>query len=210
MLTNAAFEPPVRATPQPVRGALPEQVAALAQQNEQLRTEVQALKESLAAFFQRMNTPGALQISDAIINATNGIVFPATQNTSTDANTLDDFANNKSWTPADTSGAALTLAAAEGRYTKVGDTVLAWGYVQYPATASGANAKIGGLPFTVANTNSARGGGNVSFTDEATLQWVIATNNTTEMQFITAAGAVITNATLSGDRIYFLVIYPQV
>jgi hypothetical protein len=189
-------------SPAVLQGSLQQQLASLA-------AEHNRLLDAVRSAFEDLNREGVLSIADAAIVASRGVQFPATQVASTDANNLDDFANNKSWTPVDVSGAALTLAAAEGRYTKIGDTVFAFGYVQYPVTVDGSNAKIGGLPFTVGNSNSARGGGNVSFTDEATLQWVIATNNTTEMQFVTAAGAIITNATLSGDRIYFLIVYPQ-
>jgi hypothetical protein len=103
----------------------------------------------------------------------------------------------------------LSSPLKEGRYTKIGDTVFAWGFVQYPVTADGTASKIGGLPFTVANTDSARGGGTVSYSDEATVSRIIATNNATTAEPRTSAGANITNATLSGDKIYFLIIYPQ-
>src|SRR5690606_36705551 len=51
-----------------------------------------------------------------------------------------------SWTPIDTSGASLSFAAAAGTYYKIGDRVVAFGNVTYPATASGASSEIGNLP----------------------------------------------------------------
>lgn len=149
---------------------------------------------------------GSLSISEAEITASQGIKFPATQVASSDANTLDDYEEG-SWTPTDTSGAGLSFTTADGRYTKVGNKVTAWGVVTFPATASGANAKIGSLPFTVANNSPARGGGILSFSTEATATGILPTQNTTDIQIIAGAG-VVTNATMSGDTLYFCVIYP--
>lgn len=78
------------------------------------------------------------------------IAFPATQNASSGANTLDDYEEGD-WTPTDGSGASLSFAAAAGRYIKVGKSVQFWGKVIYPTTSSSANAALSGLPFTSAN-----------------------------------------------------------
>jgi hypothetical protein len=78
-----------------------------------------------------------------------GITFPATQSASSDANTLDDYEEG-TWTPVDSSGASLSFTVNYATYTKIGRQVVAIGHLDYPSTASGAVAVIGGLPFTVA------------------------------------------------------------
>lgn len=88
-------------------------------------------------------------------NASSGqIKFPATQNASSNANTLDDYEEG-TWTPADVSGAGLSLTVASATYTKVGREVFIKAYLTFPATANGAQAQIGGLPFTVGSNQYA-------------------------------------------------------
>jgi len=84
------------------------------------------------------------------INLTSGqIVFPATQNPSGNANTLDDYEEGN-WTPTLTpASGSLTSFVSSGVYTKIGNVVT----VQFRAqitnagTASGVMS-FGGLPFT--------------------------------------------------------------
>lgn len=82
------------------------------------------------------------------------IKFPGTQSSSANANTLDDYERG-TWTPSDQSGASLSFTAS-GEYIKIGRLVWVKCIVIFPATASGASVKIGGLPFTA---NSVNGGG---------------------------------------------------
>lgn len=163
------------------------------------------LNKSVSDYLLSLEAKGSLTINEAEITASQGIKFPATQVASSDANTLDDYEEG-SWTPSDTSGASLSFTTPVGVYTKVGNLVFASGRLRYPVTADGSTAKIGGLPFTVKNSDGARGGGMISFSDEATATSVIATANSTEMQIVAGAG-VLTNATMSNDQIYFSVIY---
>jgi hypothetical protein len=82
-----------------------------------------------------------------------GITFPATQNASSDANTLDDYEEG-TWTP--NQGAGLTVVGtfgSAGTYVKIGKQV----NVQFRLTGStsvaftaGANILTSNLPFTVA------------------------------------------------------------
>jgi hypothetical protein len=53
--------------------------------------EVKRLWEALSAHFGRLNGEGAIDLADAAITASKGIVFPATQVASSNANTLDDY-----------------------------------------------------------------------------------------------------------------------
>jgi hypothetical protein len=81
--------------------------------------------------------------------------FPATQNPSADANTLDDYEEGV-WTPAlQLGGAAVGMTYAStpvGRYTKIGRTVFATGTLTLSAKGSSTgSATIAGLPFTSAN-----------------------------------------------------------
>jgi hypothetical protein len=90
----------------------------------------------------------------------NGIKFPATQVTSADGNTLDDYEEGE-WTPTytATSGSfgTITYRFQQGRYTKVGRAVsftcmIATDDIQI-GTASG-SVNISGLPFTNNNNEN--------------------------------------------------------
>lgn len=96
---------------------------------------------------QRGNTFGGLTTDDYI--ALPHVKFPATQIASTDQNTLDDYEEG-TFTLTDASGAGLTLVDGAGTYTKIGNRVSFSAAFSYPATANGANAKLGGLPFNAA------------------------------------------------------------
>jgi hypothetical protein len=83
------------------------------------------------------------------------LAFPAAQNPSADANTLDDYEEGL-WTPAlQFGGAAAGMtygATPAGRYTKIGRTVFATGSLALTAKGSSTGAAtIAGLPFTSAN-----------------------------------------------------------
>lgn len=83
------------------------------------------------------------------------IKFPATQNASSDANTLDDYEEG-TWTPRlYKNGVEVTsLTAAFGRYVKIGQTVWIHLYVyKSSGTASGGVWTIENLPITATNTN---------------------------------------------------------
>ena len=101
------------------------------------------------------------------------------------------------WTPIDSSGASLSLTSALGKYKKVGSIVWYSFQCAYPATASGANASIGGLPFTSANTGpdniSAAFQTNGSTASSATVNQ----NSTTLTPQIASTGVGYTNVQLS-------------
>lgn len=76
------------------------------------------------------------------------IKFPASQNASADANTLDDYEEG-TWTPS--VGGTATYSTQSGIYTKVGSVV----YVQFWLICNGGagtGQQITGLPFTVINS----------------------------------------------------------
>lgn len=111
-----------------------------------------------------------------------------------------------SFTPIDSSGASLSFTSAEGNCIRYGDLVVAWGAVVYPVTASGASCAIGGLLYTVRSAASAQGG-MVTYTTEATAASALPFAGTTTVDIRNTTGGVLTNATLSGDTVYFCVIY---
>jgi hypothetical protein len=84
-----------------------------------------------------------------------GVTFPATQSSSSDANTLDDYEEG-TWTPilaTDSTGASITYTAQIGKYTKVGNVVNIEGEVTWSARSGGSgNVTVGGLPFNVTDS----------------------------------------------------------
>lgn len=110
---------------------------------------------SIAAF----NDAGSFLSTPLTINRANGLItlgagqlqFPATQNPSSDANTLDDYEEG-TWTPTLTFGnlaVGMTYANRSGTYCKVGRQVSLVGTFALSAKGSSTGtARLGGLPFT--------------------------------------------------------------
>lgn len=102
----------------------------------------------------RFNTTGAFVLAGGATAANGvGIAFPATQSTSTDANTLDDYEEGL-WTPvvadAATGGNVGTYVNNGSTYTKIGNQVTVQTYISSINTTglTGTNAiVIRGLPF---------------------------------------------------------------
>jgi hypothetical protein len=137
-----------------------------------------------------------------------GVDFSATPGTGT-SELLSDYEEG-TWTPVDGSGAGLTYASATGYYTKIGRIVTVVFNVVYPATASASAARIGGLPFTSANTGSGLSNGcfNTNNSGQA-IQPSIVINDTNFAALVVAAGISATNtqltgATLRGGLTYFV------
>lgn len=87
-----------------------------------------------------------------------GLGFPATEVTSTDPNTLDDYEEG-SWTPlifGSTGNGTYELAAATVcRYQKIGNVVKIWAHIVLAAAVTGGgagNVRISGLPFTMSGS----------------------------------------------------------
>jgi hypothetical protein len=105
------------------------------------------------------------RLTTALLTLTGGqIAFPATQNASADANTLDDYEEG-TWTPTlggngGTSGQTYTIRT--GAYVKCGQIVVCPFAVELSAkgTITG-NVEIQGLPFTVSSAASPTGGGTI-------------------------------------------------
>jgi hypothetical protein len=164
---------------------------------------------------------GTIQVSGNPISGTTGtftglvdisatgagqIQFPATQNASANANTLDDYEEG-TWTPVDGSGAGLSFSTAVGLYTKVGRVVHAQFAVLYPSTASGTRAAIGGLPFAVQNTSLANFGGALGYTDTSLVLGCHLNPGVTTLDFYRNDGQNAANSQLSLKQVRFVVTY---
>src|SRR5262245_37039996 len=118
------------------------------------------------------------------------IAFPATQNPSANANTLDDYEEG-SWTPvltfATPGNVSVTYSVQAGRYTKIGNVVTLWFSIttsSFTHTTASGNAQITGLPFTASGAISAR----------VAISWagITKTNYTSVAASVGAASATIT------------------
>lgn len=154
-----------------------------------------------------VDSPIAIVRSSGLITLARGqLAFPATQNASTDPNTLDDYEEG-SWTPADGSGAALSFVSVSAFYVKVGRLVSAWGSLSYPVTASGSAAIISGLPFTSTNAGYGQAGGYISYNGTANARFILVLQNSTTAGIYTATGSGTTNLQMSSQPINFNLIY---
>ena len=92
------------------------------------------------------------------LGSTGQIVFPATQNASANANTLDDYEEG-TWTPAVTFGGnavGATYTTQIGRYVKVGNAVTVFCVLALSSKGSSSgSAVITGLPFTALEGSAA-------------------------------------------------------
>lgn len=135
------------------------------------------------------------------------IKFPAAQNSSSDANTLDDYEEG-SWTPTiggDGGESGQTYAVQVGRYTKIGNLVAAQFKIELSAlgTITG-SVQVKGLPFTSANiTNVVHGvalGRWFSFTTALdSLALSLAPNATAMYLWISTAAATSLGVAVQGD-----------
>jgi hypothetical protein len=159
----------------------------------------------------RWDSSGNLKIENGnLIVGTSGkgIDFSATPGTGT-SELLADYEEG-TWTPVDGSGAGLTFSTAVGHYTKIGRIVTVVFNVVYPSTANANAARVGGLPFTSANTANNLSNGSFSINTSAQIaEPSILANSTNFAALVTVAGTSATNAnlslaTLSGGLTYFV------
>lgn len=132
-----------------------------------------------------------------------GIAFPATQSASSDANTLDDYEEG-TWTPADGSGASLSLIVTFATYTKIGRQVTCNAKINYPSTANASNAQISGLPFTSSSNNHSV---STMGTDQGAYFSLIVTQSSTALLVRDLSLSALTNANLSGKTLIFTISY---
>ena len=86
------------------------------------------------------------------LGSTGQIQFPATQNASSNANTLDDYEEG-TWTPS-IAGTSIVMAAGnDGSYTKIGRVVYFQAFVTL-SSGTPTGAQITGLPFVTPNSGN--------------------------------------------------------
>lgn len=131
-----------------------------------------------------------------------GLKFPTVQNPSTDAYTLDDYAE-RPVTMTDDSGAGLTFTGS-AQMTKVGRMVSVCGYVTFPVTSSTMAVAIGGFPQAgavdgvgSAVDNAGLGASSVHF----------PANGTKFLLYPAGSFTNRTNANFSGKVVYFAFTY---
>ena len=96
--------------------------------------------------------PGSM-INGSGFASMSGVTFPATQVTSTDANTLDDYEEG-TWTPTFTGGSGnptYTLGATVAKYVKVGRMVTFSMSFQWSNRSGGSGTLFISLPFATYN-----------------------------------------------------------
>jgi len=120
------------------------------------------------------------------------ISFPATQNPSSDVNTLDDYEEG-TWTPTDASGAGLTFTVNSATYVKIGRAVFFQCYIIFPATGSGLGIAIGGIPFTSSSIQTAP-----VYSSGTNAYTFVAQMTGSSFNIFSQAGAQQTNAQMSG------------
>jgi hypothetical protein len=149
-------------------------------------------------------TAVTLTTGNLIVANGQGIDFSATPGTGT-SELFADYEEG-TWTPADGSGASLTITSnSTAKYTKIGRMVYLSCDITYPATASGAGMLINGFPFTTA----VDGGASVGYTDYSPLTQIFAqvTGGSQGIRLQTGDGATLTNATVSTKRFQFTFMY---
>lgn len=122
----------------------------------------------------------ALALQGATSTTGCGIAFPATQVTSTDANTLDDYEEG-TWTPS-VGGTATYGGSNAGKYTKIGNTVILTGQIQITTIGTGSTTLISGLPFNASGTS-----GNCGATGYSASLAVTVASLTTQISSSTAS-----------------------
>jgi hypothetical protein len=139
-------------------------------------------------------------IGAAVPSSGQGITFPAAQDASSNANTLDDYEEG-TWTP--NQGSGLTIVgtfSSDGRYTKIGNIVSVQGYVKGSTSAA---CSAGGLICT----NMPFSGITVDFlVSGSTINWDANSNSSCGLQGATTNlynGTAVT----ASNRLSFQVTY---
>lgn len=146
-----------------------------------------------------MSRSGQLDLAGNIASFGGQLGFPATQNPSSNANTLDDY-DEGTWTPTDASGAGLSFTTTfTAEYVKLGQLVFVNAAFTYPATADGSSAKVGGLPFT---SSASQGGLTAGYSASAGYrEWLVIQSSTEIWPFVANTGGQYTNAGLSSATV---------
>jgi hypothetical protein len=138
------------------------------------------------------------------------IKFPATQNPSSDANTLDDYEEG-TWTPTVGGSAGnptVTYVAQIGKYVKIGRVVHIFCQLRLSASSGGSgNLLINGLPFTVSGDSDETGGSIGLALGFATLPTVLQPEASASYIFVMANQSNTPITDLDFTYLYFTLTY---
>ena len=149
-----------------------------------------------------LGVTGTLTVSGLVTATAGQIAFPATQNASANANTLDDYEEG-TWTPVLTFATPGNLSVAYttqvGVYTKIGRMVLATNVIvtsTFTHTTASGICQITGLPFTAASVSNQNAYGTIlwqGITKANYTQWVavVAPGATTIIYFGSGSGQAV-------------------
>lgn len=160
----------------------------------------------------QIEADGTVKIYKILSLLEGAMKFPATQNASADANTLDDYEEG-SWTPS--VGGNATYTTQTGRYVKIGGQVTVWGTLVINAIGTGSTTVISGLPFAVkAGTVTAVGSAYALLSASNIVSAVavaVSGGSTVSLGTLTAAAASMSfvNAVFANSTsVFFTLTYP--
>jgi len=157
----------------------------------------------------RIDNNGNVTVSNGNIivgTAAKGIDFSANTGQPGMTSELLNWYETGTWTPADASGAGLTISVTAGttpKYTRIGNIVFFTADISYPSTADTNNARLS-LPVPTSATNPL-GTGVIGFRSDSIFS-VIAVYST-GTSIIGPLNTFQTNANLSGVRIFYSATY---
>ena len=128
-----------------------------------------------------------------------GVTFPATQSSSSDVNTLDDYEEG-TWTPS--IGGTATYNSRWGSYTKVGRIVTCQFWVSVNAIGTGSATTITGLPFTINNptyANDTSGGPVTYFASSVTSVYTLNIRGTAGAASVFFSGTTAASTTINNS-----------
>jgi hypothetical protein len=138
-----------------------------------------------------VNKGKTLALQGATIQTGTGITFPASQNASSDANTLDDYEEGQ-FSPTVGSGfSSVTYSTQTGQYVKIGALIYYECILVFSGTRTSSRFEVANLPFTSSSIDAQGGywvysGGNLSLTY---LPSVYIPPNSSYFALYTTAGA---------------------
>ena len=140
-----------------------------------------------------------IQVTEAAIPIMGQFKFPATQNASSDVNTLDDYEEG-TWTPS--VGGTATYTSQEGQYVKIGKCVYIQAQLIINVIGTGDTNTISGLPFTSSYSSPFYVGSMSSMATGIMAAWGSTSGGTT-IDFVGSTGAGTTTTSLFGNSTQF-------
>ena len=181
----------------------------------EINTEFAAIETAVATKADASSasafTAGATTVTT--LTTSGQIIFPAVQNPSANANTMDDYEEG-TWTPS--VGGTATYTNQYGFYTKKGNEVTVVGKMTINVIGTGSTTSISGLPFTSGNVNAQYYPGVVSyFSGVATNMVAIQCQNQATASNVIFTGLAASGASngnsitifASGTAVHFTITY---